>query len=257
MKIRVIKNLITKKVKNDNSKIYIGISLELLRAVWGQFSFRQFLVPAYTSSQGLQVPFNVASGNYRVLICCTYHFQSSSLFFVYFGFLCLQVSSVSNFCPDARGRRWPLIQAHLLSHAVGREEHCKQISLVCGASACSVWATQSLPQPTVCVFFPVLYCSAFALHENCLKRALHCVHFPGLSHSCSSRFQGTSQMQTQLGLLFVLFPGPSSSGDQVLGEYTLSMWVSASYHLRGPSCSVSLISSRAPSQVFCVSPPES
>ena len=30
-------------------KIYLGISLELLWAVWGQFSFRQFLVPAYTS----------------------------------------------------------------------------------------------------------------------------------------------------------------------------------------------------------------
>jgi len=38
MKIkRVIKNL---KIKNDNSKIYLGISLELLRAVWSQFSFR-------------------------------------------------------------------------------------------------------------------------------------------------------------------------------------------------------------------------
>ena len=37
--------------------------------------------------------------NYRVLICCTCHFQNSSLFFVYFGFLCLQVSSVSNFHP--------------------------------------------------------------------------------------------------------------------------------------------------------------
>ena len=42
MKIkRVIKNLKIKKIfKNDNSKIYLGISLELLRAVWGQFSFR-------------------------------------------------------------------------------------------------------------------------------------------------------------------------------------------------------------------------
>ena len=29
-----------KNLKNDNSKIYLGISLELLRAVWGQFSFR-------------------------------------------------------------------------------------------------------------------------------------------------------------------------------------------------------------------------
>ena len=27
-------------LKNDNSKIYLGISLELLWAVWGQFSFR-------------------------------------------------------------------------------------------------------------------------------------------------------------------------------------------------------------------------
>ena len=38
MKIKgVIKNL---KIKNDNSKIYLGVSLELLRTVWGQFSFR-------------------------------------------------------------------------------------------------------------------------------------------------------------------------------------------------------------------------
>ena len=49
----VIKNLNFFLNFNDNSKIYPGISLELLRAVWGQFSFRQFLVPAYTSSQGL------------------------------------------------------------------------------------------------------------------------------------------------------------------------------------------------------------
>ena len=44
--------------------------------------------------------------NYRVLICCTCRFQSHSVFFVYFGFLCLQISSVSNFCLDTRGRRW-------------------------------------------------------------------------------------------------------------------------------------------------------
>ena len=47
MKIKeIIKDL---KFKNDNSKIYLGISLELLRAVWSQFHFRYFLVPAYTS----------------------------------------------------------------------------------------------------------------------------------------------------------------------------------------------------------------
>ena len=58
MKIKgVIKNLKLNKTlkikKNYNSKIYLGISLELLWAVCGQFSFRQFHVPAYTSSRGL------------------------------------------------------------------------------------------------------------------------------------------------------------------------------------------------------------
>ena len=50
----------------------------------------------------------LVSANYRVLICCTCYLQSSFLF-VYFGFLCLQVSSVPNFCPDTRGQRWALI----------------------------------------------------------------------------------------------------------------------------------------------------
>ena len=87
MKIKgIINNL--KKFKNDNSKIYLEISLELLRAVWGPFSFRQFLVPAYTSSQGLQAPSNVVSANYRVLICCTCHFQSGSLLFILASSVC-------------------------------------------------------------------------------------------------------------------------------------------------------------------------
>ena len=160
--------------------MYLGISLELLRAMWDQFSFRQFLVPAYTSSQGLQAPSNVVNANYRVLICCTCHFQSGSLFFVYFGFLCLQVSSVSNFHPDTRGQRWSLIQAHLFSCAVGREEHCKQIywcvggvlavpgphwvSVAHGMCASPVYTAQA-PD-----------CSA----GSCLKWALGCMHFPGL-----------------------------------------------------------------------------
>ena len=46
-----IKNLKIKKIKKIIVKMYLGISLELLRAVWGQFSFTK-LVLAYTS-QGL------------------------------------------------------------------------------------------------------------------------------------------------------------------------------------------------------------
>ena len=49
------------------------------------------------------------------------------------------------------------------------------------------------------------------------------------------RFLGCStKAQTWLGLRFVPFPGPSSSGDQVFGEHTLP-WYHASYHLPGPS----------------------
>ena len=41
MKIKgIIKNLKIKQLKMIIVKIYLGISLELLRAAWGQFSFR-------------------------------------------------------------------------------------------------------------------------------------------------------------------------------------------------------------------------
>ena len=149
-----------------------------------QFSFRQVLVPAYTSFQGLYAPSNVFSANYMVLICCTCHFQSSSPF--YFAFLCLQVYPVSNFCPDTRGRKQSHIQAHLFSCAVGSEEHCKQISVVHVGTACSVWATLGLPLLLACVLsqFTLLRLQV-ALKWNCLKRAISCVHFPGLGHSVS------------------------------------------------------------------------
>ena len=154
MKIKgVIKNLKirkTVKIKHDNSKIYLGISLELLRAVWGQFIFRQFLDPACTS-QDLQAPSYVVGANYRVLIFA--HVTSKAVSSVYFSFFCFPVSSVSNFCPDIRGQWWPLIQANLFSCAVGREEHCKQISLACVGSARSVSATLGLPPLTAYVLF--------------------------------------------------------------------------------------------------------
>ena len=80
-------------------KIYLGLSLVLLRAVWGQFIFGQFLGLAYIS-QDLQTPSYVVSTNNRVLIYCTSHFQGGSL---YFSFFCLLVSSVSDFCPEKKG----------------------------------------------------------------------------------------------------------------------------------------------------------
>ena len=80
------------------AKIYLGLSLVLLWAVWGQFIFRQFLGPAYIS-RDLQAPSYVVGTNYRVLIYCTCHFQGRSLGFSF----CLLVSSVSDFHPNTRG----------------------------------------------------------------------------------------------------------------------------------------------------------
>ena len=80
-------------------KIYLGLSLVLLWAVWVQLIFRQFPGLAYISKD-LQAPSYVVSTNDRVLIYCTCHFQGGSLCFSFF---CLLVSSVSDFGPDTKG----------------------------------------------------------------------------------------------------------------------------------------------------------
>ena len=85
----------------------------------------------------------LVSVNYRVLTCCTCHFQSGSLF-VYFG-LFLQVSSVSNFCPDTRRRRCQACLGSVVQLCCG-EGHCKQILLVCMGTTRNVWTTRSFPQ---------------------------------------------------------------------------------------------------------------
>ena len=83
-----------KKLKTDNSK---STSRNLSGAVVGSVGSVQFqIVPCFSldlfsrSISPLQCLVNV---NYWVLICCTCHFQRSSLFFVYFSssvFKCLQ-----------------------------------------------------------------------------------------------------------------------------------------------------------------------
>ena len=96
-------------------------------------------------------------------------------------------------------------------------------SLASVGGARSVGATLGLPRSQrVC--FPVCTTQAPGCSAgNCLRRALGSVHFPGLSRSGSGS-RALHKPQTRLGLRFVLFPGPSSSGDQVLCERTLPEW---------------------------------
>ena len=112
----------------------------------------------------------------------------------------------------------------MFNYAAGREEHCKLISLACVGSARSVWATLGLPLLTESVLsWATLLMLQAALQGNCLKWALGCMHFPGLSPQVQVLGYST-KAQTWLGLRFVRFPGPSSSGDQVLGECSLPRW---------------------------------
>ena len=123
--------------------------------------------------------------NCRVLICCTCHFQSGSPF-VYFGFLCLQVSSMSNFCPDTRGRSGPLFRLTCLVVLWGGRGTANKYHW-------HVWGVLAVDGPHWVCHSPrrrVLPGSTLlrlqgALQGNCPKWALCFIHFPGLSHSGS------------------------------------------------------------------------
>ena len=159
-------------------KIYLGLSLVLLWAVWGQFIFGQFLVLAYIS-QDLQAPSYVVGINYRVLIQCTCHFQGSSLGFSF----CLLVSSVSGFRPDTKGRWWTLFLGSLVQSRCGEggtlQTNNTGVCLQCLSHTGPVPAHGSCTLPAHTA--QALGCSA----GNRPRPALGCMHLPGLSRSGS------------------------------------------------------------------------
>ena len=67
---------------------YARTSLTLLCAVWSEFCVRQSLVPACTCSQSLQLPLKCTVSNWKILICCTCHFEA-----VLSALLCLGLAS--------------------------------------------------------------------------------------------------------------------------------------------------------------------
>ena len=123
----------------------------------------------------------LVNANY-CLICCTCHFQSGSLFFVYFGFLCLQVCSVSNFRPETRVERGHLCR--LTSSVVlwGRKNTANKYHwhVWHEARVLTCLATLGFPPVTACVLSQsTLLRFQAALQGNCPKQALGFVYFPG------------------------------------------------------------------------------
>ena len=95
----------------------------------------------------------------------------------------------------------------------GREGCCKQITLACARSAS---ATLGLPPVHgVCSLSAhaaqALGCSA----RNYPQPALGCLYFPGPGRSGSGTQVVLRGADCRLGLRFVPFPDPSSSGDEV------------------------------------------
>ena len=125
---------------------------------------------------------------------------------------------------------------------MGRDEHCKQISLVCVGSACSVWAILSLPALTACVLSQsTMLRLQVALQGNCLKQALGCMHFPGLS--CSGSGSWVFHKGTELvGDAFCALPRSEQLRQPGAWQAHSPQVGSASYHLPGPGHSGSTVS---------------
>ena len=105
-----------------------------------------------------------------------------------------------------------------------------------------------------CVYFHGLHFSGSRLLCRELSDVGPGLHALPRSKPLRFRFLGTTQRHSRLGLRFVPFSGPSSSGDQVLGEHSHRQVGGASYRLLRPSCSVFCVYNRcAFSGVPCVS----
>ena len=139
----------------------------------------------------------------------------------------------------------------MFSCVMGREEHCKQISLACVGSARSVWATLALPPLTgVCAFLAytvqVPGCSAGELSKV----------GPGLralskSEPLRFRFSGTPQ-RCILGWACVLCPSQVRAAQAT--RCLVSTLSPGGWWVSSPPWSQPLSFLGAVSQLCCVSP---
>ena len=115
-----------------------------------------------------------------------------------------------------------------------------------------VWGVLTVSRPHwVCphsrrVCFPSLHCSGSRLLCQELSEADPGLHAFPSSTPLRFRFSGTPQRcrLTWWGLHFVPFPGPSCSGDQVLGKHSRPQVGAVTYRLPHPCCSAFWVHNR-------------
>jgi len=237
-------------IKNDNSK---NISWNFSGAVEGNVGSVQFqIVPCsslYFFSRSIG-PFQyLVNANYRVLICCSCQFQSGSLFFVYFGFLCLQVSSVSNFWPHTRGQGGHLFR--LICSVVlrgGRNTANKHHWRVWGVLTVygPHWVSPSSPRHVLSR--STLLRLQVALQGNCPKQTLCFVHLTELS--CSGSGSWVLHKGTDLaGREFCALPRSEHLSQPGAWRAHSPRWTVHLNHLPGLAAWFPGCTGRAPSQV--------
>ena len=114
---------------------------------------------------------------------------------------------------------------------MGREEHCKQISLLCVGSAHSISATLGLPPLMACLLsWSILLRLKVALPGTLWSRPWVVCTFQVFAAQVQV-LEYSTNAQTPLSLSFVSLPGPSSSGGQVLGKHSHPQVGSTSYRL--------------------------
>ena len=136
---------------------------------------------------------------------------------------------------------------------MGKEEHCKQISLACVGSPSSVWATRGLPSLSMCDF-PVYPAQAPGCSARELSKAGTGLCALPRSKLLRFRFSGTPQRRRfSWACVLRLSQVGAAQATRCLAS-ALSQLGSASYHLPGPSPLVSWVCSKSTvSRVPCVS----
>ena len=162
---------------------------------------------------------------------------------------------MSNFHPDTRGRRCSALFRLTCSVVLwgGRNTANKYHWRVWGVLA--VYGPHWVcPSSRRCVFpGSTLLRLQVAQQGHCPKRALCFMYFPGLS--CSGSGSRVPHRSTDsVGCVFVPFPGPSSSGNQVHGERTVPGGLCVLITSLVPATGFPGCATRSPSQVCHVSP---
>ena len=187
----------------------------------------------------------MVNADYRVLICCSCHFHSSSLFFILASAVCKSLQGlISTLTQGGKGGHLFRLTCSLLSRG-GRNTANKYLWRVWGV------LTVYGPRSWCVLSRSTLLRLQGALQGHCPKWALCFVHFPSLSHSGSGS-QVLHKGTDLVGHAFCALPTSKQLRQPAAWQVHCPRWTMC-LNLPSPHHLVSRVCC-TPSQVCCVSP---